>query len=144
MGVLGSWRVLATNRFEISGARTGGEPSGALRDRRAVARDTAGGLGRFTNTGHGLAVAIRDEGPGDHRQRRFEADAGCSCWKYTSTCVPWKGGAYKTELAKLLRENSGSVVDVRWTSSSWFCLFLHVSVVIQFTATTQARSVSQA
>ena len=37
-----------------TGARTGGEPSGAHWDRRAVARDTAGGPGRYTNTGHGV------------------------------------------------------------------------------------------
>ena len=53
-GRLGSWRVLATNRFEITVARTGGEPSGAHRDRRAAAQDTAGGLERYTNTGHGF------------------------------------------------------------------------------------------
>ena len=36
-----------------TGVRTGGEPSGVHRDRRAEARDTAGGPGRYTNTGHG-------------------------------------------------------------------------------------------
>ena len=39
-----------------TGARTGGEPSGAHWDHRAEARDTAGGPGRYTNTGHGAAV----------------------------------------------------------------------------------------
>ena len=39
-----------------TGARTGGEPSGAHWDYRAEARDTAGGPGRYTNTGHGAAV----------------------------------------------------------------------------------------
>ena len=39
--------------IEFSGARTGGEPSGIHRDRRVVARDTARGPGRYTNTGHG-------------------------------------------------------------------------------------------
>ena len=38
------------------GARTGGEPSGAHWDHRAEARDTDGGPGRYTNTGHGAAV----------------------------------------------------------------------------------------
>ena len=37
-----------------TGARTGGEPSGAHWDHRAEARDTAGGPGRYTNTGLGL------------------------------------------------------------------------------------------
>ena len=69
VGVLGSWRVLATNRFEITGARTSGGPSGAHRDRRAAARDTARVPGRYTNTGHGLAV---------HRQRRLENDGKSS------------------------------------------------------------------
>ena len=36
-----------------TGARTSGEPSGVQRDRPAEARDTAGGQGRYTNTGHG-------------------------------------------------------------------------------------------
>ena len=36
-----------------TGARTGGEPSGVHRDRRAEARDTAGGPERYTKTGHG-------------------------------------------------------------------------------------------
>ena len=39
-----------------TGARTGGEPSGAHWDHRAAAWDTAGGPGRYTNTGHGAAV----------------------------------------------------------------------------------------
>ena len=46
--------------FEITGARAGGEPSGAHRDRCAAARDTAGGPGRFSNTGHGLRM-LEDE-----------------------------------------------------------------------------------
>ena len=41
----------ADTSFGVTGARTGGEPSGAHRDRRAEARDTAGGPGRYTNTG---------------------------------------------------------------------------------------------
>ena len=42
-----------------TGARTGGEPSGAHWDHRAAARDAAQGPGRYTNTGHGAAfVAI--------------------------------------------------------------------------------------
>ena len=36
-----------------TGARTSGEPSGVHRDRPAEARDTAGGPGRYTNSGHG-------------------------------------------------------------------------------------------
>ena len=47
----------------VTGARTDGEPSGAHQDHRAQARDTAGCLGRYTNTGHGadrqaLAVLV--------------------------------------------------------------------------------------
>ena len=41
-----------------TGARTGGEPSGAHWDHRAEARDTAGGPGRYTNTGHGEFVGV--------------------------------------------------------------------------------------
>ena len=40
-----------------TGARTGGEPSGAHWDHRAEARDTAGGPGRYRNTGHGLGMS---------------------------------------------------------------------------------------
>ena len=41
-----------------TGARTGGEPSGAHWDHRAEARDTARGPGRYTNTGHGEFVGV--------------------------------------------------------------------------------------
>ena len=41
-----------------TGARTGGEPSGAHWDHRAEARDTAGGPGRYTNTGHGESAPV--------------------------------------------------------------------------------------
>ena len=97
VGVLGSWRVLATNRFEITGARTSGEPSGAHRDRRAVARDTAGGPGRYTNTGMvlpstGNAALKMTENP-------LPEDTAALV---PSRLVPRKGGPYKTELAKLL------------------------------------------
>ena len=115
MGVLESWRVIATNRFEITGARTGEEPSGAHRDRRAVARDTSWDPGRRTNTGHGPAVAGRE------RDQVTTGNAGLKMTEdalaeetaalVPSVLVPRKGGAYKTELAKLLCENSGSVVD---------------------------------
>ena len=37
-----------------TGVRTGGEPSGAHRDHHAEVRDTAGGPGRYANTGHGV------------------------------------------------------------------------------------------
>ena len=37
--------MLACVEVEITGARTSGEPSGAHGDRRAPARDSAGGLG---------------------------------------------------------------------------------------------------
>ena len=47
-----------------TGARTGGEPSGAHWDHRAEARGTAGGPGRYTNTGHGPGTSA-----GWHRPR---------------------------------------------------------------------------
>ena len=50
--------------FKVTGARTGGEPSGAHWDHRAEARDTAGGPGRYTNTGHGPGASA-----GWHRPR---------------------------------------------------------------------------
>ena len=43
-------------RKMATGARTCGEPSGAHWGHRAEARDTSGGPGRYTNTGHGAAV----------------------------------------------------------------------------------------
>ena len=48
----------------ITGARTGGEPSGAHWDHRAEARDTAGGPGRYTNTGHGTGGEASAGPPG--------------------------------------------------------------------------------
>ena len=54
-GYGGVWHALSCAQW-ITGARTGGEPSGAHWDHRAEARDTAGGPGRYTNTGHGAAV----------------------------------------------------------------------------------------
>ena len=38
----------------VTGARTGGEPTGAHWDHRAAARDTPGGPGRYTRTGYGM------------------------------------------------------------------------------------------
>ena len=52
-GYGGAWLALSCALW-ITGARTGGEPLGAHWDHRAVARDTAGGPGRHTNTGHGV------------------------------------------------------------------------------------------
>ena len=55
MAIGGVWLALSCAQW-ITGARTGGEPSGAHWDHRAEARDTAGGPGRYTTTGHGAAV----------------------------------------------------------------------------------------
>ena len=65
VGVLGSWRVLTTNRFEITGVRTGGEPSGAHRDRRAEARDTAGAWGGIQILGMVLPSLDESKDQGD-------------------------------------------------------------------------------
>ena len=44
----------AASSFGVTGARTGGEPSGAHLDHQAQSvKETGGGPGRYTNTGHG-------------------------------------------------------------------------------------------
>ena len=58
----------------ITGARTGGEPSGVHRDRRAEARDTAGGPGWYTNTGHGAGT---------------EADLYVPAFQKTTDLISW-------------------------------------------------------
>ena len=55
-----------------TGARTGGEPSGAHWDHRAAARDTAGGPGRYTKTEHGAAVVTSE------REQRGGSSHCCS------------------------------------------------------------------
>ena len=98
--------MLATNRFEITGARTSGEPSGAHRNRRAAARDTAGGPGRYTNTG----MVLPSTGNADLKMTENPLPEDTAAL-VPSRLVPRKGGPYKTELAKLLCENSGADVD---------------------------------
>ena len=63
-----------------TGARTGGEPSGGHWDHRAEARDTAGGPGRYTNTGHGEFVGV-DKQKG---WRSYRAD--CQATLMTKCC----------------------------------------------------------
>ena len=71
-----------------TGARTGGEPSGAHWDHRAEAWDTAGGPGRYTNTGHGDFVGVDKSRPSSNDvDNELPASVVGACKSHSSNIV---------------------------------------------------------
>ena len=103
-----------------TGARTGCEPSGAHWDHRAEARDTAGGPGRYTNTGHGADSSnIMDVFSDFLDKAQTEVDDNRHAESNTAHNISMIQQSLEDQLAQLNRALMKAKADVRNSRRRW-------------------------